>query len=126
MQVADQAVLGDRQVAADHVLERAGHGRPGTGARSAACSCDGDQRRAEHARLTPWRASRIFVVVPTPGTTCRRAARSAGLQQQLAGARDAAADHDLAGSNVLIALAIPIPSRSPRMRRQSRAGASPS
>ena len=43
----------------------------------------------------PWRASRIVVWRPRPGTVYSCATRFAGLEQQVAGGRDAAADHDL-------------------------------
>ena len=52
-----------------------------------------------------------------PAPCSGAATRSRGHEQQVAGERDAAADHDLLRDrSVLIALAMPMPSRSPRIR----------
>src|SRR5215207_10877254 len=67
VKVSDQAVLGDREVAVD-VQGRAGHGGPGTDARSAAYSWAAISAAPSTPACTPWRASRIVVLVPPPGT----------------------------------------------------------
>ena len=76
-----------------------------------------DSRGARARRPAgPWRASRIFVSRPTPGTVCLRAARSAGTSSRSPASETPPPITTSSGSNVLIAFAIPIPSRSPSTR----------
>ena len=82
MEVADEAVLGDREVAL-RVLGRSRHGGPGTESRSAAYSCAASSAAPSTPACTPWRASRMLVLVPQPGTACRQAARAAGSSSRL-------------------------------------------
>ena len=102
MQVADDAVLGDRQVVGFQLPRRAiGLLR--------LFLVGGEQRRAEHARRGPWRASRIVVWRPRPGTVYSAGDPPRGLEQQLAGVETPPPITTSSGSNVLIALAIPMP-----------------
>src|SRR4051794_14966456 len=73
----------------------------------------------------PWRAIRIVVLTPRPGTTWRNAASRAGSSRRSPARETPPPITTSSGSKVLMALAIPMPSRSPSTRRHHKAAASP-
>ena len=86
---------------------------------SSAYSCAASSAAPSTPARGPWRARRIFVCAPAPGTAWRRAPpRAPGRAGARRPRRRRRRSRPRAGRTSLIALAIPIPSRSPRIRRQ--------
>jgi hypothetical protein len=74
----------------------------------------------------PWRARRMLHEEPAPGTVYFHATSRAGPSRNSPAADTPPPTTISSGSNIVIALAIPIPSRSPRIRRQRIDASSPS
>src|SRR3954465_8792813 len=92
---------------------------------SSAYSCAAISAAPRTPARGPCRAMRIVVFMPRPGATCRNAASRAGASSSSPARETPPPITTSSGSNVLIALAIPIPSRSPRTRRHHSDGSSP-
>ena len=89
---------------------------------SSAYSCAAISAAPSTPARGPWRAIRIVVFRPSPGTTWRNAASRAGSSSSSPARETPPPITTSSGSKVLIALAIPIPIRSPSTRRHHSDG----
>ena len=93
---------------------------------SSAYSCAASSAAPSTPARGPWRASRISHCVPAPGTAYFHATSRAGPSRSSPAADTPPPITTSSGSNIVIALAMPMPSRSPRIRRQRIDASSPS
>src|SRR5215207_3693761 len=126
-------VLGERVLGQSLGLGRGGHEPASTSLRgeanagSAWASSSPASRAAPRTPASrPCRASLISVRAPTPGSKNSRATSRAGPSNSSPATETPPPTTTSSGSNVLIAFAIPTPSRSPRTRRAPMASGSPS